>query len=71
MMKTWKNIDDIPDKELWEVHKKEKKIIRISKRKCNKRLRRSGYSYDEINEIVIKIKSKCFNNWICKKICNI
>ena len=52
----WENIKNIPDNELWEVHKDRKeKLIQHVKENTINRLRRSGYNYDEIMEIVSKL----------------
>ncbi|MBQ3415190.1 MAG: alpha-glucan family phosphorylase [Clostridia bacterium] len=52
----WDNIKNIPDKELWEIHKDRKeKLIQHVKENTINRLRRSGYNYDEIMEIVSKL----------------
>ncbi|MCF0125255.1 MAG: alpha-glucan family phosphorylase [Clostridia bacterium] len=54
--KTWEKIRNIPDDKLWEVHNERKeKLFKIVKENTTTRLRRSGYSYEEINEIVSKL----------------
>ncbi len=54
--KVWEKINDIPDEELWEAHKQRKmKLLNLVKESTTERLRRSGYSYEEINEITSKI----------------
>ncbi len=52
----WENINNIPNKELWEIHQKRKqKLLEIVKESTTNRLRRSGYSYEEINDITSKL----------------
>ena len=54
--KTWEKINDIPNKELWEIHQSRKiKLLNIVKRSTTERLRREGYGYEEINEITSKL----------------
>ncbi len=49
----WKNIQDIPNKELWEAHQKRKeKLLSVVKENTINRLRRCGYHYDDITNIV-------------------
>ena len=49
---TWQRIENIPNRELWEVHKDRKeKLIKIAKENITNRLKRCGYRYDEINNI--------------------
>lgn len=49
----WENIKDIPNDELWEAHMdRKKKLLNLVKDSTTKRLRRSGYSYEQINKIV-------------------
>lgn len=49
----WENIKNIPDEELWNEHKKRKiKLLELVKDNTTKRLKRNGYSYDEISNIV-------------------
>lgn len=53
--KTWEKVKDIPDQELWEAHMQRKeKLLNLVKDSTVNRLRRSGYSYEEINDIVSK-----------------
>ena len=48
----WKNIYNIPDEELWAEHiKRKEKLIELVKENTTKRLKRSGYSYEEIGKI--------------------
>ncbi len=50
---TWQKIKTIPDEKLWEVHNERKqKLLEIVRENTISRLRRSNYSYDEINKIV-------------------
>lgn len=50
---TWKSVNNIPDEELWDVHlERKKKLIELVKISTTNRLRRSGYSYEQINKIV-------------------
>ena len=52
----WANIVNIPNEELWAVHKARKeKLLEIVRENTINRLRRSGHSYDEINDIVSKL----------------
>ncbi len=52
----WENINNIPNQELWEIHQKRKqKLLEIVKESTTNRLRRSGYSYEEINDITSKL----------------
>lgn len=49
----WKNIENIPNEILWEEHvKRKKKLLNIVKENTSNRLKRNGYSYEEINSIV-------------------
>ncbi len=52
----WKNIKDIPNSELWKIHQERKeKLLHLVKHCTTDRLRRSGYSYEEINDITSKL----------------
>ena len=52
----WEKIKNIPDDKLWEVHNERKqKLLKLVKNSTKERLKRSGYSYEEINEIVSKL----------------
>ena len=52
----WENIKNIPNKELWSIHQERKqKLLNLVKESTTNRLRRSGYSYEEINEITSKL----------------
>ncbi len=49
----WENIRNIPDEELWDAHMdRKRKLLDIVKESTTNRLRRSGYSYDQISKIV-------------------
>ena len=51
----WENINNIPNQELWGIHQQRKqKLLEIVKENTTSRLRRSGYSYEEINDITSK-----------------
>ena len=55
----WTKIKNIPNEKLWEVHQERKdKLIKLIKEQTVRRLKRSGYSYEEINEITSKLNSK-------------
>lgn len=55
---TWNKIKNIPDEKLWDIHKvRKEKLLKIVREQTNERLRRSGYSYEEINEITSKINN--------------
>ena len=52
----WENINNIPNKELWEIHQQRKiKLLELVKENTTNRLRRSGYNYEEINDITSKL----------------
>ncbi len=52
----WEKIKSIPDDKLWQTHQARKeKLIRLIKENTTERLRRSGYSYEEINSIISKL----------------
>jgi len=54
--KTWENIKNIPNKELWETHKERKeKLLNLVKTNVTNRLKRDGVRYEEINEITSKL----------------
>ena len=54
--KVWEKINNIPNKELWEIHRERKiKLLEIVKENTVNRLRREGYNYDEINDITSKL----------------
>ena len=49
-------IKNIPDDKLWDVHTERKvKLLKLVKDNTTERLRRAGYNYEEINEIVSKL----------------
>ena len=53
---TWEKIEDIPDEKLWNAHMERKqKLMEVAKQNITERLRRSGYRYEEINEITSKL----------------
>ena len=55
---TWKRVKNIPNEELWDVHKKRKeKLIELVKENTTNRLRRAGIAYEEIKEIVNSLSS--------------
>ncbi len=52
----WEKINSIPNEELWKVHQDRKEsLLNLVKESTINRLRRSGYSYEEINDIVSKL----------------
>ena len=52
----WEKIRNVPDDKLWSVHNDRKiKLLRLVKDNTYERLRRSGYSYEDINEITSKL----------------
>ncbi len=52
----WKDIEKIPDEELWKIHQARKeKLLKIVKNSTVTRLRRYNYSYEDIDEIVGKL----------------
>ena len=54
--KTWEEIKDIPNKELWDTHiDRKKKLCALVKSNVTNRLKSSGYNYEEINDIVSKL----------------
>ena len=53
---TWKRINNIPDKELWDAHYQRKvKLMKLVRENTIERLRRNGVRYEEIMEIVSKL----------------
>lgn len=49
----WKNIKNIPDKELWEAHiERKRKLLAYVKDNTADRLKRNGYTYDQISKVV-------------------
>lgn len=54
--KTWEKVKNIPDDKLWKVHQERKeKLIKYVIENTTERLKRAGYSYDEINAITSKL----------------
>ena len=54
--KVWEKVRNIPNDKIWEAHQDRKnKLLELVKTSTQERLRRSNYSYDEINEIVSKL----------------
>ena len=54
--KVWEKISNIPNKELWQIHRERKvKLLEIVKENTVNRLRREGYNYEEINDITSKL----------------
>lgn len=52
----WEGIANIPDYELWNEHvDRKRKLINLVKENTTERLRRSGYSYEQISKIVDKL----------------
>ena len=53
---TWKKIADIPNEELWKEHRDRKiRLLSMVKENVTTRLKREGYHYEEINQIVSKL----------------
>ena len=53
---TWEKINNIPNDKLWSVHNERKaKLLKLVKENTTNRLRREGYSYEEINDLVSKL----------------
>ena len=53
---TWEKIANIPDEKLWNAHlERKQKLMEKAKENITERLKRSGYHYEEINEIVSKL----------------
>ena len=54
----WKNIENIPNDILWDEHiKRKRKLINIVKENTINRLKRNGYSYEEINSVISNLKA--------------
>ena len=52
----WEKIRNVPNDKLWNIHNDRKvKLLRLVKDNTYERLRRSGYSYEDINEIISKL----------------
>ena len=53
---TWKQIEEIPNEKLWNEHMiRKQKLMEVAKQNITERLKRSGYRYEEINEITSKL----------------
>ena len=53
---TWTKIHDIPNERLWAAHmERKRKLIEVVKKNVTTRLKRSGYHYEEINQIISKL----------------
>ena len=53
---TWEKIENIPDEKLWNAHlDRKQKLMEKAKENITERLKRSGYAYNEINEITSKL----------------
>lgn len=49
----WKNVKNIPDKDLWDAHvERKRKLLAMVKDNTADRLKRNGYTYDQISEVV-------------------
>ena len=52
----WEEINNIPNEELWKEHKiRKEKLLEVVRKNTVDRLRRCGYPYEEIMEIVSKL----------------
>ena len=52
----WEKVKNIPDEKLWAAHQNRKeKLLKIVRDNTTERLRRSGYSYDDIDSLVSKL----------------
>ena len=52
----WKKINSIPDEKLWAEHfKRKEKLMSLIKKNVTERYKRSGYSYEDINDVVNKL----------------
>lgn len=52
----WKKINEIPNRELWGIHQERKqKLLDLVRESTTNRLRRSCYSYEEINDMTSKL----------------
>ena len=52
----WEKIRSVPNDKIWSIHNDRKmKLLRLVKENTYERLRRSGYSYEDINEIISKL----------------
>ena len=49
----WKNVKNIPNKDLWDAHiDRKRKLLALVKDNTAERLKRNGYTYDQIAKIV-------------------
>lgn len=49
----WEKVRTIPNEKLWEAHQiRKEKLLKLVKESTTERLRRSGYKYEDINQIV-------------------
>jgi len=54
--RTWDKVQDIPNEELWAVHRERKvKLLHLVRKNTIDRLRRNGMRYEEIMDIVSKL----------------
>lgn len=54
--RTWEKVNNIPNKELWDVHYQRKvKLLHLVRQNTIDRLRRNGMRYEEIMDIVSKL----------------
>ncbi len=52
----WEKIRNVPDDKLWNIHNDRKvKLLKLVKDNTYERLRRAGYNYEDINEIISKL----------------
>ncbi len=53
---TWKKINNIPNKELWEQHlERKEKLLKLVKENVTARLKNAGVGYEEIRDITSKL----------------
>ncbi|MCI9015603.1 MAG: glycosyltransferase family 1 protein [Clostridia bacterium] len=53
---TWKLVDNIPSKELWEAHMdRKRKLFKLVKENVTRRMKAEGIGYDEIKESISKL----------------
>ncbi|MBE5805126.1 MAG: glycosyltransferase family 1 protein [Clostridiales bacterium] len=49
----WKNVKNIPDKDLWDAHvDRKRKLLALVKDNTAERLKRNGYTYEQISKVV-------------------
>ena len=54
----WEGINDIPNERLWKEHKvRKEKLLDLVRKNIVERLRRCGYPYEEIMQIVSGLNS--------------